>query len=105
MFTQGGKLKTLAHDPRLLKVIMLALTLTFGVLYVIQVNSASTKGFTLRDLEDNNSQLQQDNQKLAAEIDRLRSISSVSERETFLGLVKVQDVTYIKAGTSEVALR
>ncbi len=84
---------------------MLALTLAFGVLYVIQVNAASTKGFTMRDLENNNLELRQENDKLAAEVDRLRSLASVSEREAFLGLVKLQNVSYIKAGNQEVALR
>ena len=93
------------QDKRVLRVFMLALTLAFGILYVVQVNVASTKGFTMRDLEKNNQVMRQDNQKLVAEIDRLRSLASVSERETFLGLVKLQNVTYIKAGNSEVALR
>jgi cell division protein FtsB len=105
MFTKGGKMHALVHDQRVLRVIMLALTLAFGILYVIQVNAASTKGFTMRDLERANQDMRRENDKLAAEIDRLRSLASVSERETFLGLVKLQNVTYIKAGNSEVALR
>jgi cell division protein FtsB len=105
MFTKGGKIYAVIHDQRVLRVIMLALTLAFGILYVVQVNAASTKGFTLRDLEQANQDMRRENDKLAAEIDRLRSLASVSERETFLGLVKLQNVTYIKAGNSEVALR
>ena len=105
MFTKGEKIYTAVRDQRVLRVFMVALTLAFGVLYVVQVNAASTKGFTMRDLENNNQALQQDNEKLAAEIDRLRSLSSVSERQAFLGLVKLQNVSYLKAGTGEVALR
>lgn len=105
MFTHGGKIKAIFQDQRVLRVFMLALTLAFGILYVVQVNAASTKGFTMRDLERANQELRRENDKLAAEIDRLRSLASVSERETFLGLVKLQNVTYIQAGNSEVALR
>jgi cell division protein FtsB len=105
MFTQGGKISAILHDQRALRVFMLALTLAFGVLYVVQVNAASTKGFTMRDLERDNQEVRRENDKLNAEIDRLRSLASVSERETFLGLVKLQNVTYVKAGNSEVALR
>jgi cell division protein FtsB len=105
MFTSGGKIQAILHDQRVMRVFMLALTLAFGVLYVIQVNAASTKGFTMRDLENNNLELRQENDKLAAEVDRLRSLASVSEREAFLGLVKLQNVSYIKAGNQEVALR
>lgn len=105
MFNQGGKIHAIVHDQRVMKVIMLALTLAFGILYVVQVNAASTKGFTMRDLDSHNQELRRENDRLAAEIDRLRSLASVSERETFLGLVKMRNVTYIKAGSGEVALR
>lgn len=98
-------MKAILHDERALRVFMMALTLAFGVLYVVQVNAASTKGFTVRDLEQANQDMKQENEKLAAEIDRLRSLASVSERETFLGLVKVDNVSYIKAGNAAVALR
>jgi cell division protein FtsB len=105
MFTSGGKIKAVLHNERALRVFMMALTLAFGVLYVVQVNAASTKGFTVRDLEQTNQDMRQENEKLAAEIDRLRSLASVSERETFLGLIKVNDISYIKAGNGAVALR
>ena len=105
MFAPGGKMHALVHDRRALRVCLVALTFAFGILYVVQVNAASTKGFVMRDLERSNQQLRQENDKLAAEIDRLRSLASVTEREAFLGLVKVQNVSYIKAGSSEVALR
>ncbi len=98
-------MRAILHDQRVLRVFMLALTLAFGVLYVVQVNAASTKGFTMRDLERGNQELRRENDKLAAEIDRLRSLASVSEREAFLGLVKLQNVSYVKAGNAEVALR
>lgn len=105
MFTPGGKMTAVLQDRRVLRIFMLALTLAFGILYVVQVNAASTKGFTMRDLERSNQELRRENDKLSAEIDRLRSLASVSERESFLGLVKLQNVTYIRAGASEVALR
>lgn len=98
-------MRAIAQDKRVLRLFMLSLTLAFGILYVIQVNAASTKGFTLRDLEQANQELRRENDKLAAEIDRLRSLASVSERESFLGLVKLSNVTYIQAGKAEVALR
>lgn len=98
-------MQTLIRDRRAMRVILLALTMAFGVLYVVQVNAASTKGFAMRDLERTNRELRQENDRLAAEIDRLRSLASVSERETFLGLVKLSNVTYIKVGDGEVALK
>lgn len=105
MFTSGKKIYSVVSDRRVWRVFMVAMTLAFGVLYVVQVNAASTKGFTMRDLETKNQALQQENEKLAAEIDRLRSLDSVSERQAFLGLVKLQNVTYLKVASSDVALR
>lgn len=105
MFTSGKKIYSVVSDRRVWRVFMVAMTLAFGVLYVVQVNAASTKGFTMRDLETKNQFLQQENEKLAAEIDRLRSLDSVSERQAFLGLVKLQNVTYLKVASSDVALR
>jgi hypothetical protein len=102
---QGGTFRAILRNPKLIPVVVMGLTVAFGVLYIVQVNTASTKGFATRDLEKGNQELRQDNDRLAAEIDRLRSLSSVEERETFLGLVKVNDVTYLKAGSNEVALK
>ena len=102
---QGGKFRALLRNPRLLPVLVMGLTVAFGVLYIVQVNAASTKGFAMRDLERGNQELRRENDRLGAEVNRLRSLSSVQERETFLGLVKMNDVTYIKAGGSEVALK
>lgn len=94
-----------AADQRVWRTFLFGITLALGVLYIVQVNSASTKGFALRDLEKANQELRQDNDKLAAEIDRLRSLDSIAERETFLGLVKIEHPIYIQASTDSVALR
>lgn len=105
ILVQGGTFRTLLRHPKLLPVVVLGLIVAFGVLYIVQVNTASTKGFALRDLERGNQELRRENDRLEAEIDRLRSLASVQERETFLGLVKVQNITYIKASGDEVALK
>src|SRR5262245_59755582 len=105
MFAPASTIRKMLSDTRVWRTSLLAVTIALGVLYIIQVNSASIKGFTLRDLERDNQGLRQDNDKLAAEIDSLRSLSSISERETFLGLVKLNNPIYIKAGNDDVALR
>jgi cell division protein FtsB len=102
---EGRKFSALLHNHKLLQVILLSFTLAFGILYVIQVNTASTKGFAMRDLERANSQLRLENQQLTSEINRLRSLASVNEREAFLGLIKLSNVKYIKAGNEGVAFK
>lgn len=78
--------------------------LLFSVLYIVQVNAASTKAFTLRDLEKRHEQLTRENDRLAAEIDRLRSMSSLMERQVFLGLVPVASVKYVHVSGGELAM-
>jgi cell division protein FtsB len=105
MFESGGTIRKVAANRRVWRTFLFSMTLALGVLYIVQVNSASTKGFTLRDLERTNQELRQENDRLAAEIDRLRSLDSIAERETFLGLVKLENPIYIKASSESVALR
>ncbi len=91
----------LFQNSRLLHVVVIAITLSMGVSYVVQVNAASTKGFLMRDLEESNQALKQEQDRLEAEIDRLRSLSSISERQSFLGLIKMNEATYISVEEGE----
>lgn len=91
--------------PNVIKVIAIALTLVFGVMYIAQMNAASMKGYAMRDLEENVRSLAQTNDRLSVEIDRLRSLSSIHERETFLGLVPVDQVEYVQMTSANVALK
>lgn len=101
---QGGTWTRLAQNKKFWRVVILGLILAFGLLYIVQVNAASTKGYKMRNFVNNNDALRQENDRLASEIDRLRSLSSIEEREVFLGLVKLQNVRYVSVETPEVAL-
>ena len=76
----------------------------FGFLYVFQMNEASMKAYTIRDLENQRLELAHDSDRLLTEIDRLRSLSSIGEREAFLGMVEPAAVKYMKISSNEVAL-
>lgn len=89
--------------PNAIQVVSVALVLVFGVLYLIQMNEASMRGYAMRDLEERRRELVRENDKLLTEIDRLRSLESISERQTFLGLVKAEKIEYVKATRSDVA--
>jgi len=93
---EGGK--------KSVQVLSIAMAAVFGVLYVFQMNSASMKAYTIRDLESHRRELVRDEDRLLTEVDRLRSLSSISEREAFLGMVAPEQVKYVKISNNEVAL-
>lgn len=63
--------------------------------YIMQVNASSKKAYALRDAAAFHEETLRANDRLVAEIDRLRSLSSVMERKEFLDLVPVKDISYI----------
>ncbi|MEK9156579.1 MAG: hypothetical protein AAB448_00350 [Patescibacteria group bacterium] len=69
--------------------------------YIMQVNASSTKAYALRDATLTYEELLRSQDRLAAEVDRLRSLSSVMERKAFLDLVPVGEITYITVNTSD----
>ncbi len=64
--------------------------------YIVQVNASSTQAYALRDAQIYREELMRTNDRLSAEIDRLRSLSSIMERQVFLDLVPVQNIYYIR---------
>ena len=103
----GGKnifIKIL-KNPRVLRVLSVGCMLAFGVLYVGQVNSAATKGYAVRSLKEKNIELRQERDRLDIRIARLRSIDSVTARESFLGLQKIEHATFVKPTANVVAVR
>lgn len=74
--------------------------------YIVQVNASSTKAYALRDAMRAHEDLLRSQDRLNAEIDRLRSLSSVMERKAFLDLVPVKNIAYITVSTTDtVALK
>lgn len=63
--------------------------------YIVQVNASSTKAYALRDAMQQHDELLRSQDRLAAEIDRLRSLSSITERKAFLDLVPVGEIAYV----------
>lgn len=104
----GGKgtlLKRIAKNPRVLSVLTVGCMLAFGVMYVAQVNSSATKGYAMRTLESQNRALQQENDRLAMQIAKLRSVDSVKTRAAFLSLKPLAPAVFVKTNTNVVAVR
>ncbi len=92
-------------NPKVVNVLTIGFALAFGMLYIGQVNAAATKGYAMRELESQNDSLRGERERLDVEISRLRSLDSVTAREVFLGLQKIEDVKFISAARDDVALR
>ncbi|MFA5946910.1 MAG: hypothetical protein WC813_02695 [Patescibacteria group bacterium] len=93
-----------AAKQKMLQALFGIVALVFGLLYVFQMNEASMKAYTIRDLENQRQSLAHDSDRLLTEIDRLRSLASISDRQAFLGLVEPVEVKYMKISSNEVAL-
>ncbi|MEK7632194.1 MAG: hypothetical protein AAB473_00190 [Patescibacteria group bacterium] len=104
---QGGKniFIRAIKNPRVMSVLSVGCMLAFGVLYVGQVNSAATKGYAVRALQEKNVELRHERDRLDMQIAKLRSLDSVTARESFLGLKKIDQVSFVKMGTDVVAVR
>lgn len=107
MEVQGGKTSLFAvlKNPRVMSALTIGCILAFGVLYVGQVNASATKGYAVRSLQRKNIELRQERDRLDIAIARLRSLDSVTARESFLGLKKMDPVTFVTTGPHGVAVK
>ena len=69
--------------------------LCFLIGYIVQVNMSSTRAYALRDATLHHEEIARANDRLLAEIDRLRSLESIKERAVFLDLVPQEQVVYL----------
>ena len=85
--------------------VLLTSVAVFGIMYVVQTSSISTKGYEINDLEGQIQVLEQENQKLEFEIATHRSMKSIQERLDGLGLVMADRVDYATLVGTAVARR
>jgi len=102
--TQNVFLRIL-KNPQAMSVLSIGCMLAFGTLYIAQVNNAATKGYAVRALKEKNVELRHERDRLDIQIAKLRSIDSVTARESFLGLKKIEQISFIKTGSNVVAVR
>ncbi len=87
------------------RILLCVITALVGILYVLQVNSISVKGYEISDLQKKIALLEQDRERLDVEIAQYRSMGSIHERVKSLDMVAVGNVTYITPVGTAVALR
>jgi cell division protein FtsL len=82
-----------------------ASTIVFGVLYIAQINSATAKGYELRELELAIEDLETDVSKQASEIARLQSVSRIAKSVRMLELMPANTISYIEELAPTVAFK
>ncbi|MEK7643841.1 MAG: hypothetical protein AAB390_00885, partial [Patescibacteria group bacterium] len=77
----------------------------FGLSFVAETNALSTKGYTISALEDDITELENQNRRLEAEIARYQSLSSIKERIKESNLVAVGTPEFLNAPGTAIAKR
>lgn len=75
---------------------LLALIVTFGFLYLFQINSLGTRGYEIRQMEQQIKVLQAENKELQIQSSSLSSITRIQRDAESLRMVPANNVTYIK---------
>ena len=88
----------------IVRVLLVTITVMLTILYIWQVSVSSTRGYAVRDLQNQIDQLHRDDERLKMEVAKLQSVDSVTTRMQMLGLVKISDIHYLNSDTS-VAMR
>ncbi|MGE5392865.1 MAG: hypothetical protein ACM3NH_03930 [Candidatus Saccharibacteria bacterium] len=70
--------------------------LSFGALYLFQINSLGTKGYVIRNLEVKIKQLETENKHLEVQTSSLKSITRIEQEAESRNFVPASNVTYIK---------
>lgn len=82
---------------------ILVLIVTTGFVYLFQINALGTRGYEIRQLEQQIKTLEKDNKQLQVQSSNLKSITRIEEQAQALNMVPVSNVKYIK--DADFALR
>lgn len=79
------------------KSVMASLILVVGVGYMFQINSLSTSGYVVNNLEKKLASVNDDIQKLNSELASAQSLGSVQARVGSLSMVTASQIQYVKS--------
>lgn len=82
-----------------------ALLVASFVGYLVQVNATSSKGFQIRTLESQISDLKQAGDKMELKVAQEQSVQSVEDKVQQMGMVPTPQVDYVSAPSPVVAQR
>ena len=86
------------------KLMIGALLIMAGILYIYSINSSAVKGYEMKQVEKEISDLQKENDKLKIQEAELKSLYHVEEATKDLNMAEMKNVSYVEQ-TSPVALR
>ena len=79
-------------------------TLVSGVAYIILVNNATTKGYSLRTLDRRVEVLKNETMTLQDKIAKLSSMQAISERASQFGFVPVEKLEFVDPAHTSYAM-
>lgn len=87
------------------KILIFILLIISGIAYFWQINSLSTRGFKIKELEKDIQQLKLDNQKLELEATNEQSMFNLDEQIKRLNMVELTQVEYLRPTGPAVAVK
>jgi len=77
----------------------------FGLLYLLNINDLTVKGFNLKDLQTKAAALAGDNLASQEQVNALQSYYALSARADKLNMVAVGNIDYLTVNRSAVAMK
>jgi cell division protein FtsL len=85
--------------------LIFVLIIFFGIMNLIILNKASTRGYELRNLERRITELKKENQRLNLEISRLSSPQLLEESAKNLGMEQIRKIRYFSPTNGILVVR
>lgn len=81
------------------------LVVLFGAGYLVQINVASSKGYQIRSLENQISELKEEREQLELKVAQEQSVQAVESKVQAMGMVPTPKVEYVAVTAPTVAQR
>ncbi len=85
--------------------VLAGLVMVFGVGYLVEINVASSKGYQIRSLENQISDLKEQSEKLELKVAEEQSVQAVETKVQGMGMVPTPNVEYMAVTAPTVAIR
>lgn len=85
------------------RICLIAIIALFGVLYLIETSTVSTRGYKISNLKEKVKKLEQENRRLEVKIAEHRSMKSILARLDKDEFVKARNINYVETVGTAVA--
>ena len=82
-------------DLKRVNLLIGAVIVVMGVVYLVQINALATKGYQIRELESQLAQLEEEKSDLELESLELQSMGSIKDKVADLGMVAVGQAEHL----------